>query len=239
MGQTLFGGEQSGTPIETRGGVRDFAGLLQRFLTGGRAGQIAALAPGSRLTSDALANIFGGDLAIGDVAQDLLASPEDATRGIFAALEPYERRAMDEAATGVRSMFGTVGGRFGRNVAQAEARTRGEIAGQFNRNRADTLLDANAQRAAALASILGIAQNQAQLSLAPLQLGAQYFAPGAPVQTEGLLGGLISAAGNIYSSRQFANARRPSTPEASMPAYPGAGPYTPIPDFNPANPWWR
>ena len=176
MSDTLLGGEVSGTPLETRGGSKKIG---QDLLTGG--GRLAAAGRG--------AVGFGPDVT-GQAAERLLVDPADRLMGLFAALEPFERRQTDEAVAGVRSGFGRLGGRFSRNVVDAESRTRGELAGQFARTREESLLEAQGQQGQLLASLL-----QALLGARGQTL--DFFRPGAPNFREGVLGDLIAAGGTV------------------------------------------
>lgn len=182
MGDLLFGGEVSGTPLETRGGTK---ALGKDLLTGGR------LAAGA---SFGATGIDPTQLGFGAVAQRLLTDPADRLRGLFASLEPFERRQTDEAVAGVRSGFGRLGGRFSRGVGEAEARTRGELAGNFARTREQSLIDVQGQQATTLGMLL-----QALLGARGQTL--DFFRPGAPNFREGFLGDLITAGGNVAAAK--------------------------------------
>lgn len=203
MSDTLFGSVESGTPLETRAGASQMASFLQSVLSG----NTDRLNPFQRLGAQSFSNLFGvtpGDVGVSGVVTDLLRDPSSHTSDMFAAMRPFENRQTKEAVAGTRAMFGTAGGRFSRNAADAEARVRGELADQFGLNRQQALLQAQQQRGNFLANLFGLAGQNQQMSMMPLQLAAQFMQPGAPVVREGLLPGIISAAGNIYAGRQFA-----------------------------------
>lgn len=180
MSDTLFGGEISGTPIETRPGTQAIA---QDLLGGG--GRLAAAGRG--------ALGFGPDQT-GEAISRLLVDPADRLMGLFAALEPFERRQTEEAVAGVRGGFGRLGGRFSSNLINAESRTRGELAGQFARSREESLLEAQGQQGQLLAQLL-----QALLGARGQTL--DFFRPGQPNFREGVLGDLISAGGTVAAAQ--------------------------------------
>lgn len=179
MGQTLFGGEVSGTPLETRGGTKAVAGDI--------------LNPTGRLVAGASSSALGLDprfLDLAGAAGRMLEDPGSRLRGLFASMEPFERRSTEEAVEGVRGGFGRLGGRFSRNVGEAEARTRGELAGNFARSREQSLIEAQGQQTNTLATIL-------QALLGGRGQTLDFFRPGAPNFREGALGDIIGAAGNV------------------------------------------
>lgn len=199
MGDTLMGKEVSGTPLETRRGTTQFADFLQGILTGNAGNRVTDVtAPFQRLTTDALMTMFL-DPQLGPMLDELLRTPAESTAGLFSAMEPFERRTMDEAVAGTRNLFGSMGGRFSRNVADAESQVRGEVAGNFARTREEALLAANQQRLGGVLGILDAAQRNAQMSLAPLDLMSRFFQPGAPQFQPGILPGLISAGTTLGS----------------------------------------
>ena len=203
----LFGGEVSGTPIETRGGTTQFANEL---LTGG-----------SRLQQGAAQGALGfGPQGVGieDAVRRLLADPSDRLQGLFAALEPFERRTTNEAIATTRGSFGRLGGRFSTNILEGEARTQGELGAQFARTREEALLQAQGQQSQALAVIL-----QALLGARGQTL--DFFAPGAPNFQEGFFGDLLAAGGNV-AGEFFGNPNRFDNP------FGGGG----FPDFGPGIP---
>ncbi len=178
MGDTLFGGEKSGTPIETRAGTQQLAGDL---LSGGR-----VTAGATRGALGFGPNTPGIEAAV----MRLLADPGDRLQGLFAALEPFERRQTNEAIAQTRGSFGRLGGRFSENILEGEARTQGEVRNQFMRSREEALLQAQGQQSQALAVILqGLLGARGQT--------LDFFAPGAPNFQEGFFGDLISAGGSL------------------------------------------
>lgn len=194
MGDTLFGGFQSGTPVETRGGTSDLARVLRGSIQGGDL-------PFQDLVSRQLAALFGPDFQVGAVAQDLLADPRSRTAGLFRSLEPFERRQEAESVAELRQQFGTLGGRFGRNIAESEALLRGELAGQRQLTREQALLQADQQRAAALAAILQAATQAAGVGTQGLDVVARFLQPGEPVFREGIFADLLKTGGNIAASQ--------------------------------------
>lgn len=216
MPDKLFGGEVSGTPIETRAGTSQIA----RELTG---------AGGSRIVSGATRGALGfGPEGIGIEAavQRLLADPSDRLQGLFAALEPFERRQTNQAIADTRGSFGRLGGRFSENILEGEARTQGELGAQFARTRQEALLQAQGQQSQALAVILqGLLGARGQT--------LDFFAPGAPNFQEGFFGDLISAGGALAGEGFFGNpfggdSFNPGGPGTSFPnpfgLPPGGGP---------------
>jgi len=188
MSDTLFGGEVSGTPIETRGGTVQIADEL----LGRGSGRIL-----SGATQGALG--FGpGNVGIEAAVQRLLADPSDRLQGLFAALEPFERRTTNEAIAQTRGSFGRLGGRFSENILEGEARTQGEVAANFARTREEALLQAQAQQSQALAVILqGLLGARGQT--------LDFFSPGAPNFQEGFFGDLLAAGGSLAGEGFFGN----------------------------------
>lgn len=109
------------------------------------------------------------------LAEALLAGPEEATRGLFSALEPFEQRETERQVAGLREAFGTAGGRFSRNLLGGESMLRGELANQFNLARQQGLLGAEQNRIAALNALLS-----------GEQIGTQGLLGAAGLQQEGL-----------------------------------------------------
>lgn len=149
MGKTLFGGETSGTPIETRGATKRTAGAIPD---------------------------------LGPAFQELLTNPADRTAGLFASLQPFEQQQTDRQVADLRNVFGTLGGRFGKNVGTAEGNLRGQLSAGFERNRQQALLEANSQRIQTVAALLG------------------FLNPQGPNYQQGFLGDLIGAGGNLAAS---------------------------------------
>jgi hypothetical protein len=207
MSDLMFGRERSGTPLETRGGTQQLARMLQGLLGGSPAGARGLenmMEPFHRMGAQSFMNLWGLDpreLGIGEVARDVLAHPGDRTRGLFSAMEPFEERETQRQVAEMRDIFGTAGGRFGRNVAGAEGELRGELSGQFARSREQALLEAGGQRIQALLGLLGAGIQQQGASLAPLELLTRFFQPGPMVWQEGIAPDIIRGAGNVAASK--------------------------------------
>jgi hypothetical protein len=110
--------------------------------------------------------------------------------GLFASLEPFERRQRNQAIAQTRGSFGRLGGRFSENILEGEARTQGEVSAQQLRTRQEGLLTAQGQQAQALASIM-------QAILGARGQTLDFFQPGAPNFREGFLGDLLEAGGRV------------------------------------------
>lgn len=192
MSDFLFGGERSGTPLETRQASSDLARMFQQ--------QIRSGAFGGSDPSQSFINQFGFDprsLPLGDAITAGLRDPASQTQGLFSSLEPFERRQTAEQVAGLREMFGTMGGRFSRNLGMAEGDLRSNLANQFLQTRQQGLLDANAQRNNLVASLLQSIPQAQVAANDPLRIAAQFLQPGSPIFTEGLAPGLLGAAGNL------------------------------------------
>ena len=201
MSDLFFGGEVSGTPLETRAGTGQFANEL---LTGG-----------TRLQQGAAQGALGfGPQGVGieRAVMSLLSDPADRLRGLFASLVPFEERQTEEAVAGVRGSFGRLGGRFSENLLNAETRTRGELGAQFARTRNEALLAAQGQQSQALASIL-----QALLGARGQTL--DFFQPGAPNFREGFFGDLLAAGGEALGGFFESGGRFRGGPEGNI--FPG------------------
>jgi hypothetical protein len=201
MGQTLFGGEKSGTPSETRAGTMDLAKLYQSMMVGGGKGMQDMF---GRTSSEGLINMLGFDpsqMGMDAAARASLADPTNSTMGLFRSMQPFEAQETARQVGGMRDMFGTMGGRFSRNAGEGEAMLRSQLASGFGQNREQALLAAGGQRNNALASMMQLAmQGQGQAfnqQMMPFQLMNQFFQPGAPVYTEGLMPGLLQTGGTL------------------------------------------
>ncbi len=184
MPDKLFGGEVSGTPIETRAGTE----RLSRDILGG-----------GRLQNQATSNALGFNpelVGIERAVMALLADPGDRLQGLFASLVPFEQRQRNEAVAQTRGSFGRLGGRFSTNLLEGEARTQGEVAAQQLRTREESLLTAQGQQGQALASIL-------QAILGARGQTLDFFAPGPVNFQEGIFGDLIEAGGRILAARNL------------------------------------
>lgn len=185
MATTLFGGEMSGTPIETRGATSAIGADLLR---GG--GRLAAASRGSL-------GFTPRGVGTGAAAGRLLRDPRDRLRGLFAALEPFEARETERQVAGLRSGLGRVGARFGRSALEAEGNLRGELGERFSRARQEGILQAEGMQAQTLGMILNaLLQGRGQT------LG--FLQPGAPNFREGILGELIEAGGNVLAAQAAA-----------------------------------
>lgn len=191
--------EVSGTPLETRGATENLGQILQNFFR--NPGQSQGL-PFGRQRSEALGGTFGfdvGDLDIEGALRSALGDPADVTSGLFEALEPFERRETERQVAGLREMFGTLGGRFGRNVGQAEASTRAELAEGFARNRAQqtipAMLQATGQRNQAISSLLQALQGGAAIESQSLGQILQFLSPGGPNIQQGAISNILGGAG--------------------------------------------
>jgi hypothetical protein len=203
----VFGGStKSGTPRETQGLASNLARQLQSYTTGqpmltDKAGQTTyAENPYGRYTSAAIGNIMGPGFdpsILGSTATDVLQNPADATKGLFASLAPFEQRAADEAAAGVREGMGTLGTRFSRNTMDAEGRARGEVANQFEKTRQEGLLKANDQRIAALAQMFQTMLGGEQIGTQQLGQILGFANPGAPIVQQGIGPGLLSTGATL------------------------------------------
>jgi hypothetical protein len=197
MADTLFGGTKSGTPIETRGGTSQLADFWKTMMDQNQVNDFFG-----RLTSEAMMNQFGFDpssLGLEDAMTRALADPRDATAGLFSAMQPFEAQETDRQISGLRGAFGTMGGRFSKNLLSAEGQARGELAGQFGRNREQALLGAQTTQNNALATILQAASQGRQQAfnetMMPWQMMQSFFQPGAPIHTGGILPGILQLAG--------------------------------------------
>lgn len=169
------------------------------------------------MTSDAWINMLGFDpaeMGLDETAMSLLRDPADQTAGLFASMRPFEEEQTNESILGLRNALGAMGGRFSRNLLDAEVDMRGELGNQFARSRQEALLGANAQRSQALqhimASVLGARGQAFQESFAPWQSTLDFFRPGGPIQQEGALPGLVGAGLNLFGILKLLGSRSPS-----------------------------
>lgn len=193
MSDTLFGRERSGTPMETRGATRAAAGGIESLLgTGGTGGPLA------RMESQSLMDLLGFDpstMGFGEAAESALRDPADVTAGLFASLIPFEEEFVGRQTAEQAGQFGQLGGRFSRNLVDADTRMRSRIGSEFLRTRQEGLLAAGAQRNQALAALLQSVQGAGQVGNQRLQAILQFLNPGAPNWQEGMAGDLLSAGG--------------------------------------------
>lgn len=197
--------ERSGTPVETRSGTEAAGRGLGDVFRGPRGrpadfDQVVSRigTPLQRLGSQAQMNLLGFDprmLNIGEAAEGILADPASRTEGLFASLEPFEERQRERALATTRESFGTAGGRFSRNLLEAQTEQQGELARQFRRSREQALLEAQGQRIqgmdAVSRALLAAGQQGSQMGLEGLRQLLTFFQPGAPVIEQG--GGFLPA----------------------------------------------
>jgi hypothetical protein len=182
MGDTLFGRERSGTPIETRGATSDMARMFQQMI---RSQMGSGFQPG-RQGIDAAADI---------------------TAGFGEAMRPFEDRETARQVAGMREMFGTAGGRFGSSILQGETELRGELGNQFARARLEAMLQALApvlgaeqQQLATMAGFLAPGAPQFQQGIFGDLLGAGGMALGAFAGRPGGGGGGGNFTGRLRST---------------------------------------
>lgn len=182
--------ERSGTPLETREAARaagDVSRDFFRFLQSGTG-------------VDPRASLLGFDptgIGAQQAAQAVLVDPADRLRGLFSALEPFERAETQRQVAGLREMFGAAGGRFSTGAGRAEAGLRSDLGSRFAVNREQALLSANAQRINALASLLGLSRSAADPFFGLGQPGPAVFEPSTGQQ---IAAGLIDLGGTLGSS---------------------------------------
>lgn len=234
MGSTLMGGQKSGTPMETRGGTSALADFYQNILKTGGPNALAAMF--GRGATESMVNQFGFDpasLGLGDAAAGMIADPTNATAGLFRSMAPFEAQETARQVAGVRGQFGTMGGRFSRNVGAAEALTRGQVSQGFDVNRYNALLQAGGQRANAVLGLMGAdtaARGQAfQEQMLPWQMMQQFLMPGAPQQQPGILPGLLQLGGTAAMAALMPPIT-PFTPGATK--MPAVMPHMTMPQFS-------
>ena len=189
MGDTLFGTERSGTPIETRAGVQATGNSLQQSVQRGE------FDPFSRSRMEAIMSVLGFDpagIGLQDAATRSLADPRDRTAGLFAALEPFEERQREN----LRQSQSAIGGRFGRNAVFGEAVLSGELA----RSREQSLLEADAQQTQAMSVLFNALLGGGQLGQQGVDALLRFFTPGTPNFQEGIFGDVVGAAGTVGGS---------------------------------------
>lgn len=194
MGGFLTGTTQSGTPPETAQQTKDISNLFGNYLTGRTPGTEN---PYNRFTSQAIQNIVGPGFSpelFSRSIMDSLVSPADATKGLFASLQPFEERASNEAAANIMESYGTTGGRFGRNSADAAIRARGEVANQFEKTRQEGLLKAADTRNAAVGQLLQAILGAQGVGTEQLGQMLSFFKPGEPIYQQSPWPGLMSTA---------------------------------------------
>lgn len=184
--------------METRGATKAAAGGIESlFATGGTGGPLA------EMQSQALMALLGFDpstMGFGEAAESALRDPADVTAGLFASLVPFEEEFMERQTTEQAGQFGGLGGRFSRNLVDADTRMRGRIGSEFLRTRQEGLLAAGAQRNQALAALLGSVQGAGQVGNQRLQAILQFLNPGAPNWQEGIAGDILQAGGTAAAA---------------------------------------
>jgi hypothetical protein len=222
----LFGGESSGTPMETRGATTSMANWYQDLIAGNFENN-----PFNRMSSEAAVNMLGfdpGAMGLTDVIPQLLRDPADMTSGLFASMVPFEQRMMEESTAGLRGSMGSMGGRFSRNLLDAETKMRGELSNQFASSREQALMQANQQRVdtvdALMRSLIGAHSVSGQNMGNLLGNASNFLRPGETVHTGGMLPGLISTAGTMWALGGM-NKKQPTlgTPGPNSPAGWGGG----------------
>ena len=193
MSDVLFGGEKSGTPIETRGATGNAAYGINQYLQGGGG-------PMANLQSQSLMSLLGfdpGTIGFEGAATSALRDPTDVTAGLFRSLEPFEKRFTERSTQTQLGQFGGMGGRFSRNASDADTMMRGELGNQFATVRETALLEANNQRNQVLAALLGAVNQAGQVGNQQMGNYLQFLSPGSPNWQQGILGDLLGAAGNV------------------------------------------
>lgn len=206
MSDFLFGGEQSGTPIETREAATGIGGTTSELFGGGATIEeiMARLQSTTRLGGDAAQGILGlnpQNLGIEETIQGLLASPGDRTKGLFAAMEPFEARETERQVGGLREAFGSVGGRFSRNLLEGETELRTELAQGFGLQRQQGLLEAAGIQVDTLRTVfqglLQSAQQGSSEAVNILGILTGHASAGAPTQTTGIVPGLVGVGAGV------------------------------------------
>lgn len=203
MGDTLFGRERSGTPIETRGPVNQMGSLIQEWLRGGGQGT-----PLGRMETESIAGLLGFDpagIGLQRAVAGSLTDPRDATAGLFAALDPFESRTRERASADLKESMGAMGNRFSSNLLNANVDLQGRLGETFSRTRQDALLRADANRNNAMASILqSIGQaggTSADMYNNMMTNIFRFLTPGDMVWQEGIMGDILGAAGTAAGMR--------------------------------------
>jgi len=161
-----------------------------------------------RLQQGATEGILGFDpssLGIGSAAQTALNAPRFDLSAGFAALQPFEDRERDLTISGVRNQFGSAGGRFSRELSNAEGFTRGALADQFARRRQEiartSFESAEERRIAALGEIIPGINQSAQIGAGSqqelLRTILAFLQPGASQEDPGFLPGLLQAGATL------------------------------------------
>lgn len=200
----------SGTPLETRGAA-GAAGQSIADLFGGNPQALQQVisaigTPLQRLGTQSASNLFG-NVDLQGVASQLLASPADQTKGLFAALQPFEQRTLDQSVAQLQQTFGSQGGRFSNNLLNAQNQLVTQLNQGFEQTRAQNLLQAQSNQGAAFGDILGSILNQQNISqqgaVQTLGMLLNFIQPGAPVIQQGLLPGLLQAGTTLGAAKML------------------------------------
>lgn len=232
----MGGGTKSGSPVETRGAAGSAGGVFQGLFsdtTTERRGPfgferdistpisfedfISRLGEASgRLSQGAAQNVLGFDpnsLGFEESARTALSAPSFDLSEMFAALQPFEDRERDLTISGVRNQFGTAGGRFSRNLSEAEGFTRGALADQNARRREQlsfaSFQDAEQRRLQAIDTLGGQRNQAAQIGQNSqqqlLQSILQFLQPGSSTEDPGFLPGLLQAGATVGGAALLAS----------------------------------
>lgn len=238
----MGGGTKSGSPVETRGAAgaagSTFEDLFSepgdpRTIFGQELSTTQAIdfdtfierlaEAAGRLTQSATQNVLGFDpnsLGFEDSARTALSAGRFDLSDLFRSLQPFEDRERDLTISGVRNAFGTAGGRFSRNLSEAEGFTRASLADQFARRRQEiaelSFRDAEARRLQAL-DIIGGQRNQAaqiggsqqQQLLATI---LRFLQPQGSVEDPGFLPGLLQAGATVGGAALIAGSGGAAAP---------------------------
>ncbi len=234
----MGGGTKSGSPLETRDAAASAGSALQGLFSDttteqvgfgpfqfeqdvntpisfedfiGRLGEASG-----RLSQGAAQNVLGFDpngLGFEESARTALSAPSFDLSDLFRSLQPFEDRERALTIGGVRNQFGTAGGRFSRNLSEAEGFTRGALADQFARRRQEiaelSFRDAENRRLQALDTIGGqrnqatqIGQQGQQQLLATI---LQFLQPQGSQEDPGFLPGLLQAGSTLGGAALLAS----------------------------------
>ena len=214
MSETLFGGEMSGTPKETRGATRAAAKGVESYLTsGGTSGPLAKMDQQSMM---ALLGFDPSTIGFESALKSSLMDPTDVTAGLFRSMAPFEQQYLDRATTTQAGQFGGLGGRFSRNAMDANTLLRGQVGAEFARAREEALINAAAQRNQVLAALMQARTGAGSVLNQRLAAMYGFLNPGAPNFREGIFGDLLGAAGALGAAGIMAGSG--GTAAAALPA---------------------
>jgi hypothetical protein len=195
MGDTLFGRERTGTPVETREGTGEMANYFRQLMQA----QV------------------GGAPVLGRTGIDAAA---DITSGLRTAMEPFHQRQTAQQVGDLREMFGTAGGRFGSTIAGAEGQLRGDLSAGFAREQQQAMLQALAPVLQAEQQRLATAAG----FLAPGSPVFQEGIAGDLLTAGGMAAGMMfpPAGAAMAAGGQFMPGNRPTfSPPSFIPGAPG------------------